>query len=211
MDEVDGSAPRRRPPGPIDLTRYEIEPAWACFQTFSKMPVCLTPEDLVAGKIDVAIGGAPWDGTAISRSGTHMGPQAIRSSDYRPVPPRARPHLGVGVDPFEHLNMCDYGDDNIIIGDVVRRRHRRRRRHPDHHGRRPRHHVAERHRAGRPLRLWQCRGRPLRRTRGHCSRGARRAGESRRSDASAHRKRRRQGPGISSRWGCAATGQGRML
>jgi agmatinase len=109
-----------RPPGPIDLTRYEIEPSWAGFQTFSKMQVCLTPEDLRAGEIDVAICGAPWDGTAISRSGTHLGPQAIRSCDYHPVPPRARPHLHVGVDPFEHLNMCDYGDANIIIGDVER-------------------------------------------------------------------------------------------
>lgn len=123
MDVPDGTEPAptpTRPAGPIDLTRYDIEPAWAGFQTFSKMPVCLTPADLVAGKIDVAVCGAPWDGTAISRSGTHMGPQAIRSSDYHPVPPRARPHLSVGVDPFEHLNMCDYGDANIIIGDVDR-------------------------------------------------------------------------------------------
>ena len=109
-----------RRPGPIDLTRYEIEPSWAGFQTFSKLPVCLTPEDLRAGEIDVAVCGAPWDGTAISRSGTHLGPQAIRSCDYHPVPPRARPHLHVGVDPFDHLKMCDYGDANIIIGDPQR-------------------------------------------------------------------------------------------
>jgi agmatinase len=109
-----------RPPGPVSLNRYDVEPAWAGFQTFSKLPVCLTPEDLRAGQIDVAVGGAPWDGTAISRSGAHLGPQAIRSCDHVPIPPLARPHLHVGVDPFEHLKMCDYGDANIIIGDADR-------------------------------------------------------------------------------------------
>src|ERR1700722_1292786 len=79
----------RRPPGPINLNRYEIEPSWLGFQTFSKLPVCLTPEDLRAGKIDVAVCGVPWDGTAISRSGTHLGPQAIRSCDHMPTPPLA--------------------------------------------------------------------------------------------------------------------------
>lgn len=109
-----------RPPGPINLNRNEIEPAWLGFQTFIKLPVCLTPEDLRAGAIDVAICGVPWDGTAISRSGTHLGPQAIRSCDHMPTPPLARPHLHVGVDPLEHLKVCDYGDANIIIGDTDR-------------------------------------------------------------------------------------------
>src|SRR4249920_2372790 len=75
-----------RPPGPINLNRNEIEPAWLGFQTFIKLPVCLTPEDLRAGAIDVAICGVPWDGTAISRSGTHLGPRAIRACDYMPTP-----------------------------------------------------------------------------------------------------------------------------
>ena len=110
----------QRPPGPISLNRYEVEPAWLGFQTFLKLPVCLTPADLQAGRIDVAICGAPWDGTAITRSGAHMGPQAIRSCDYHPTPPLERPHLHVGVDPLEHLRVCDYGDANIVIGDTER-------------------------------------------------------------------------------------------
>ena len=73
-----------RPPGPINLNRYEIEPAWLGFQTFNKLPVCLTPEDLRAGEIDVAICGVPWDGTAISRSGTHLGHAPYgRATTYR--------------------------------------------------------------------------------------------------------------------------------
>ena len=109
-----------RAPGPIDLTRYEIEPAWTGFQSFLKLPVCLTPEDLQVGEMDAAICGVPWDATAISRSGAHLGPRAVRSCDHTPVPPRNRPHLHVGVDPFEHLNVCDYGDANVIIGDTER-------------------------------------------------------------------------------------------
>ena len=109
-----------RKPGPIDLTRYEIEPAWAGFQSFLKLPICLTPEDLRVGEMDAAVCGVPWDATAISRSGAHLGPQAVRRCDHTPVPPRNRPHLHVGVDPFEHLNVCDYGDANIIIGDTER-------------------------------------------------------------------------------------------
>jgi len=49
-----------REPGPINLNRYDYELSYAGFQTFFKLPVCLTPEDLRAGEIEVAIGGIPW-------------------------------------------------------------------------------------------------------------------------------------------------------
>jgi agmatinase len=109
-----------RPPGPIDLTRHEMEFAWEGIPTFMKLPVCMNPADLRAGAIDVAVAGAPWDGTATTRSGTHLGPQAIRVCDHLPAPPWSRPHLHVRVDPFEHLKVCDYGDADIIIGDTER-------------------------------------------------------------------------------------------
>jgi agmatinase len=109
-----------RVPGPIDLTRYGTEPSWLGIQTFLKLPVCLTPEDLRAGEIDVAIGGAPWDGTQVTRSGTHLGPQAIRACDYHPSPPLERMHQHVRIDPLEHLKVCDFGDANIINGDTDR-------------------------------------------------------------------------------------------
>jgi agmatinase len=109
-----------RAPGPISLTRYELEFAWQGIPTFMKLPVCLTPEDLRAGTIDVAVGGAPWDGTATTRSGTHLGPQAIRTCDHLAAPPYQRPHLHVRVDPFEHLKVCDYGDAEVVIGSTDR-------------------------------------------------------------------------------------------
>jgi arginase family enzyme len=71
-----------RPPGPISVNRQGREMSWSGIQTFMKAPVCLTPEDLRAGQVDVAIGGAPWDGTATGLTGTHLGPRAIRHGDY---------------------------------------------------------------------------------------------------------------------------------
>ncbi len=112
--------PTSRQPGPINLNRYALEFAWQGIPTFMKLPVCLTPADLRAGQIDVAVGGAPWDGTATTRSGTHLGPQAIRTCDHLTSPPYVRPHLHVRVDPFAHLKVCDYGDAEVVIGSTDR-------------------------------------------------------------------------------------------
>jgi agmatinase len=106
-----------RAPGPLVVNRPG-ELAYSGIQTFLKLPVCLSPEDLRAGGIDVAIAGVPWDGTATTRSGTQLGPRAIRECDYLGGPPTLRPHLDVRVDPMEHLVMCDYGDSDILIGDT---------------------------------------------------------------------------------------------
>jgi agmatinase len=48
-----------REPGPINLNRHDYELSYAGLQTFLKLPVCLTPEDLRAGEFEVAIGGIP--------------------------------------------------------------------------------------------------------------------------------------------------------
>lgn len=107
----------RREPGPLHINRNDREMAWSGIQTFLKLPVCLTPEDLRAGRIDVAVGGAPWDGTATGFTGTHLGPGAIRKGDYVTDSP-VLSHLDVRVDPLEHLNICDYGDADVLIGDA---------------------------------------------------------------------------------------------
>ena len=69
--------------GPKRVTRYEWEPSYVGIQTFLKLPLCLSPEDLKAGEIDLAVGGIPWDGTNTARAGTHLGPSAIRRCDKR--------------------------------------------------------------------------------------------------------------------------------
>ncbi|HWF49524.1 MAG TPA: agmatinase family protein [Solirubrobacteraceae bacterium] len=100
--------------GPRKVTRYEWEPSYVGIQTFLKLPLCLSPEDLRAGEIDIAIGGVPWDGTVTSRAGTHLGPQAIRRCDNAWSPPHRRPSQLVRVDPFDHFRMADYGDAEVV-------------------------------------------------------------------------------------------------
>jgi agmatinase len=104
----------KRTPGPIRVNRsYEM--AWSGFPTFLKQPICLTPADLRAGNVDIAVCGAPWDGTATGRNGTHLGPRAIRECDYIGVP---HGHLDVRVNPLEHLTVADYGDADVLVGNT---------------------------------------------------------------------------------------------
>lgn len=108
-----------RAPGPMQVNRTDSERGLAGIQTFMKLPVCLTPADLTAGEMDVAVCGVPWDGTVSGRSGTHLGPMAIRSVDYLGGYGSSLPHLGVRVDPLEHLRACDYGDAPVLIGNTL--------------------------------------------------------------------------------------------
>jgi agmatinase len=104
-----------RTPGPIVVNRPG-EFSYSGVQTFLKLPVCLTPEDLRAGGVDVAIAGVPWDGTAVTRSGTQLGPKAIRAADHLLGWPAPRAHLDVRVDPLRELTVVDYGDSPIVLG-----------------------------------------------------------------------------------------------
>jgi agmatinase len=107
-----------RKPGPIHVNRRG-EGGFSGIQTFAKLPICLTPEDLRAGKMDVAVLGVPWDSTAGGRSGTNHGPLAIRQCDYVGGYGFPHQHLDVHVDPFEVLNVCDYGDAPINVGNTA--------------------------------------------------------------------------------------------
>jgi agmatinase len=109
-----------REQGPLTLSRYAWEPSYSGIQTFMKLPLCLTPQALEAGHIDVAIGGVPWDGTNTARAGTHLGPQAVRRCDNLWAPPYGRPHLHTRIDPFQHLKLADYGDSEVIVGNPKR-------------------------------------------------------------------------------------------
>ncbi len=53
--KVDRSGDPKREPGPITLQRYVGTPAYSGIPTFMGAPICLTQEDLKAGKVDVAI------------------------------------------------------------------------------------------------------------------------------------------------------------
>ncbi|HEY1703496.1 MAG TPA: agmatinase [Trebonia sp.] len=106
-----------RTPGPIHVNR-QAEGGFAGIQTFAKLPVCLTPEDLVAGEIDVAICGVPWDATAGGRSGTNHGPWAIRKCDYLGGYGFPHAELGTRVDALKILKCADYGDAPMILGNT---------------------------------------------------------------------------------------------
>ncbi|OFE13926.1 arginase [Pseudohongiella acticola] len=90
-----------REPGPIDLSRYGGRSG---IPTFAGAPIALTPEDLIAGDVDVAIVGAPLNMGSGWRGAQH-GPLALRligrvggNDQY------------TQISPSRELNIVDYGD-----------------------------------------------------------------------------------------------------
>ncbi len=117
--EYDRSNDPKREPGPIELNRYIINPtAPGGIPTFMRWPVCLTPEDLKAGEIDVAVIGAPLD-LSVGQRGSAFGPMALRTADrYLPGGPVAAHVLTdthTMVRPYEVLKCVDYGDAGIEL------------------------------------------------------------------------------------------------
>jgi agmatinase len=102
----------KREPGTISLNRY-VGGWGGGIPTFAGAPVALTPEDLKAGKVQVAIVGAPLDmgsGWRDAKNGplalrTAMGAQAPFGNDMYSM-----------IDPGRALRIADYGDiavDNL--------------------------------------------------------------------------------------------------
>ncbi|OHT21843.1 agmatinase family protein [Edaphosphingomonas haloaromaticamans] len=92
----------KREPGPFSLSRY-VE-GRSGIPTFFGLPVALRPDDLTAGKVDIAMVGIPLNMGSGTR-GAHLGPTAMRTV-----------RMGAGNDmytmtsPRAVLNMVDYGD-----------------------------------------------------------------------------------------------------
>lgn len=93
------------------------EPSYAGIGTFDKLPLVLDPEELRG--VDVAIVGAPIDETTVGRPGTRFGPRAIRLADPAGAGDE-RPHMDLGVDPYEVLTVVDHGDAGVVPGDPAR-------------------------------------------------------------------------------------------
>ena len=105
----DRSEDPKREPGPIDMQRYAAVSGINGFPTYLGLPVALTPEDLVAGEVDVAIVGLPsWfqptGGTQWAAN--HM--RLVRSYDHANMGHDM--HLNINY--LEHLNIVDYGNAN---------------------------------------------------------------------------------------------------
>ncbi len=112
--------PDRNPagePGPIDIQRYEVQLEPVGIHTFFKLPVALTPEDLVAGEVDVAIFGAPT--AALPHSGGAMwAPAEVRyTRDWGgygdPKFPLSWLEYETLINPFGIINAVDYGDAGL--------------------------------------------------------------------------------------------------
>jgi agmatinase len=77
--------------------------------TFLGIPRCDIDDPKSYAGADVVILGAPIDSGTTYRSGTKMGPQAIRGTDYLPQDGE-RPHLNMRVDALKDLKIFDAGD-----------------------------------------------------------------------------------------------------
>jgi agmatinase len=93
------------------------EPSYAGLGTFDKLPLVLEPGELAGA--DVAILGAAIDETTVGRPGTRFGPRAIRLADPAGAGDE-RPHMDLGVDPYEVLTVVDHGDVEVVPADPAR-------------------------------------------------------------------------------------------
>lgn len=100
-----------REPGPINVQRYKGSFPWIGIPTFFHLPVALTPADLKAGEVDVAIMGAELVGGMRART---WGPQEMRnprqSEVYHLWGNLAFPELDSGLAWENELRVVDYGD-----------------------------------------------------------------------------------------------------
>jgi arginase family enzyme len=99
-----------REPGLINVQRWIGGGGWNGIPTFFRLPVALTPEDLKAAKVEVAIMGAHTDMGGGYRGGA-WGPNAVRNSpNVVGWGAFSMSHMHTLVNPFEELVMADYGD-----------------------------------------------------------------------------------------------------
>jgi len=104
----------RREPGPINVQRFSGHVPWVGIPTFFHLPVALTPADLEAGQVEVAIFGAELIGDMRARS---WGPMEMRnphrSEVYHNWGSFNMPELDSGVTALQELVCVDYGDAPI--------------------------------------------------------------------------------------------------
>jgi agmatinase len=98
-----------RPPGLIDLRRYMFQMGMSGFQTFVGAPIALTPADLRAAGVEVAMIGAGLD-FSYGMRGSAYGPKMVRNGEIYMPPGYGTPHQHTRVDPVTELVLADYGD-----------------------------------------------------------------------------------------------------
>ncbi len=112
-----------REPGLINVQKYDMGYAWFGIPTFFKQPIALTPEDLRAGNVEVAVLGAYTD-MGIGMGGARHGPNAFRTSEvYGGWGAIDTPNMQTMIDPLKELVVADYGDAPIDIMSTERTIH----------------------------------------------------------------------------------------
>ncbi|MGI9318203.1 MAG: agmatinase family protein [bacterium] len=112
----------KREPGIINLKQYNFGMSYNHIPTFLGTSVALTPDDLRASSVEVAILGAVPDmGTGMR--GTAHGPNAIRNSQVYGGYGARQPHMHTMTDPLEELVVADYGNAPIDIMSMERSVH----------------------------------------------------------------------------------------
>ena len=78
--------------------------------SFCKRPWIEDPDALRQRAPDVAIVGAPFDDAVSYRPGARFGPRAIREATYT----QGGNSLQLDIQPFQHLDVVDAGDANVV-------------------------------------------------------------------------------------------------
>ena len=105
----DSSNDPKREAGPIDLQRYEVVSGINGFPTFMGLPVALTKDDLIAGKVDIAYVGLPsWFQPTGGTQWAANQMRLIRSYDHA----NTGHDMHLNINYFEHLSVVDYGNAN---------------------------------------------------------------------------------------------------
>jgi agmatinase len=101
-----------RAPGPFSVHRYQFPGSGV--PTFAGAKVAIYPEDLVAGKVDVAIVGIPSNASS-GRRDAASGPDALRALHTLALPDERSL-----IDPMAQLSVVDYG--NFMIDNLSQER-----------------------------------------------------------------------------------------
>ncbi|MGI9219939.1 MAG: agmatinase family protein [Woeseiaceae bacterium] len=103
-----------REPGIINVQKYNIGMTYNAIPTFFHTPIAMSPADLEASQVEVAIMGAVPDMGTGAR-GTSRGPNAVRNSQIYGAYGARQPHMHTMTDPFDELVIADFGNAPIDI------------------------------------------------------------------------------------------------
>lgn len=118
----DLSSDPKREPGIINVQKYDWGFSYNAIPTFFNAPVAMSPADLKASQVDVAIIGAVTDMGTGMRGAAH-GPNAVRNSQVYGGYGARQPHLHTMVDPLQDLVVADFGNAPIDIMSTERSVH----------------------------------------------------------------------------------------